>query len=42
LPYHEAVLTAIQARDPVAAAAAADRLLGTWFPEAERVRRAQS
>jgi len=42
LSYHEAVLTAIQVRDPIAAAAACDRLHGTWFPEAERVRRAQS
>lgn len=38
LPYHADVLAAIEAGDPAAAAAAADRLLDSWHPVAERVR----
>jgi GntR family galactonate operon transcriptional repressor len=37
LPYHRAVLDAIRAGDAAAAAAAADRLLDTWQPDAERI-----
>lgn len=39
LPYHLAVLDAIRARDPTAAAAAANRLLDTWQPMPDRIRR---
>lgn len=42
LPYHAALLDAIRARDPVAASAAAERLLDTWRPVPERVRRARN
>lgn len=41
LPFHRDVLDAIRARDPAAAAAAASRLLDTWHPVPERVRRAR-
>lgn len=41
LPFHEAILTAIQARDPAAAEAATLRLLDTWRPVPERVRKAR-
>jgi DNA-binding FadR family transcriptional regulator len=40
LPFHEALLRAIQARDPVAAEHAANRLLDTWHPVPERIRKA--
>ena len=38
LPYHAALLTAIQAGDAPAASAAAERLLDSWHPVPERVR----
>jgi GntR family galactonate operon transcriptional repressor len=41
LPYHLALLEAIRAGDPGAAADAAERLLDTWHPVAERVRLAR-
>jgi DNA-binding FadR family transcriptional regulator len=41
LPYHRDVLEAIRARDSQAASAAASRLLDTWHPVPERVRRAR-
>ena len=40
LPYHRAVLDAIRARDPAAAALAADRLLDTWQPNLQRIGKA--
>jgi GntR family galactonate operon transcriptional repressor len=41
LPYHAAVLAAIEAKDPIAATAAANRLLDSWHPAPERVRLAK-
>jgi GntR family galactonate operon transcriptional repressor len=41
LPFHLALLEAIRAGDPRAAADAAERLLDTWHPVAERVRLAR-
>jgi DNA-binding FadR family transcriptional regulator len=41
LPLHRDLLAAIRARDSAGAAAAASRLLDTWHPVAERVRRAR-
>jgi DNA-binding FadR family transcriptional regulator len=41
LRYHEAVLRAIRAHQPAAAATAADRLLDTWHPEAGRLSKRQ-
>jgi GntR family transcriptional regulator, galactonate operon transcriptional repressor len=41
LPYHAAVLEAIRAGDPVRASGAVERLLDTWRPVPERVRRAR-
>ena len=41
LPYHRHLLDAIEARDPAAASDAALRLLETWRPVPERVRRAR-
>ncbi len=41
LPFHAAVLQAIRAGDPAAASAAVERLLDTWRPVPERVRRAR-
>jgi DNA-binding FadR family transcriptional regulator len=41
LPYHLALVEAIRAGDPAAASAAAENLLGTWHPVAERVSRAR-
>lgn len=38
LPYHAEVLAAIEARDPVRAAAAATSLLDSWHPEPDRAR----
>ncbi len=38
LAYHADLLTAIEARDPVGAAAAANRLLDSWHPVPDRVR----
>jgi DNA-binding FadR family transcriptional regulator len=38
LPYHADVLAAIEAGDPAAATAAANRLLDSWHPVPERVR----
>jgi GntR family galactonate operon transcriptional repressor len=39
LPYHKAVLDAIRARDADGAAAATNRLLDTWKPNIERIRK---
>ena len=41
LAYHADVLAAIEARDPVGAAVAAERLLDSWHPEPERARLAR-
>jgi DNA-binding FadR family transcriptional regulator len=41
LPYHAAVLAAIEAQDPIGATAAANRLLDSWHPAPERVRLAK-
>ena len=41
LPYHAAVLAAIEAKDPIAATAATNLLLGSWHPVPERVRLAK-
>jgi DNA-binding FadR family transcriptional regulator len=41
LPYHAAILRAIEAKDPQAAEIAANRLLDTWRPTPERVRKAR-
>ena len=41
LPYHATLLGAIRAGNPAAASAAAERLLDTWHPVPERVRRAR-
>jgi GntR family transcriptional regulator, galactonate operon transcriptional repressor len=41
LPYHAAVLAAIEAKDPIAATAVTNRLLDSWHPAPERVRLAK-
>lgn len=41
LPYHAAILAAIEAKDPIGATAATTLLLGSWHPVPERVRLAK-